>query len=660
MKRTIRQPSLSIGVATRLYCCPPKTSFQPPSKHAAKHAALAALKKKQAGNVFWAYMGTPIAVLLFAVLYVTLVYYGFSDVLEKNGITWSRVRSSSPSLEAEKGWGRGGQGKEGTEGTEGAEGAEGRAGRAAVDRPGTWWKQTGNSRPESIKSQQFNAFDSDHINAFGRHGYTRLMVACEKGQYSEVERMLAVPGIDVNLRCKTMNLSAMYAAACHNYYNIVRLLLAVPSINVNLPGGDGSTVMHVAAERGHLQVMTDLLLRATDTIDINHMRHKDGATPMMIACQNGRYYVVECLLHFKVDLTLTSYDGTTAFFSACHSGNAKLVKLLLNYMKWRVNNNRGGEKGKIDETSLNAHSEGYTPFFTAVQDGHIDVVELLLNVSGVDIDKGRPGQAGVARWSPLDAARHGAEKFTSHPDLSRRYAGIVELLLAAGAIDYKNKKATVAKQKRQKRRRQKRQREDTEDWLDTEQFHARWKLIEAKKMESFDQIDQIDQFAFNNDSQSQKRKHAHGLVAKVAKGLVIPGSEVVAKVNDTWIHARVVRWHSRTKRYEVEDADIKYEVEDAGTESQTEKSDRYQVQPRHIISLVMPKLAETFEHGARVLALFPWTMSFYAATVVSKGFTHKPGDKYAKYGVRFDDDKEEGKIVKERKIPRYFVVRYRD
>ena len=79
--------------------------------------------------------------------------------------------------------------------------------------------------------------------------------------------------------------------------------------------------------------------------------------------------------------------------------------------------------------------------------------------------------------------------------------------------------------------------------------------------------------------ESKKRKRTHPKSTKdVANGMVNPGSEVAAKVKDTWIHARVVRWHQRTKRYEVEDAD---------TESTTEKSDRYQVQPRNIIPLVV-------------------------------------------------------------------------
>ena len=423
---------MSICHATRIYLCPPKTTFQHPSKHTPKHAALAALKKKQAEYIFWEYIGSPVVFVLLVVL-----YFHLDGIMEWYG---------------------------------------GLTGEFAERRPAV---------DDKLK---VNAFKVPDINAFGSHGYTKLMLACSRGQYSEVQRILAVPGMDVNLRSKTLQVPVLYSAASRNYFKIVRLLLAVPNIDVNLPNGEnGATVLHLAAGQGHLRIVVDLLLRATDTIDVNRPTRQPtrltatspawgaiGTTPVMMACQGNRYYVVEWLLHSKqLDLYISSNDGNTDFFSACRSGNVKLVKLLLNYMKWISNNNKGGEKGKIDEKWLNAHSMGYTPFFVAVQNGNPDLVKLLLNVPGVDINKGRP-QAGVARWSPLDNARHGAGQG------SQKHADVVELLLAAGAIDYKNMKAPVAKQRT---RRRKKKREGTQDWLDTEQFRSRWKLIEAHSVE---------------------------------------------------------------------------------------------------------------------------------------------------------------------------------
>ena len=142
----------------------------------------------------------------------------------------------------------------------------------------------------------------------------------------------------------------------------------------------------------------------------------------------------------------------------------------------------------------------------------------------------------------------------------------------------------------------------------------------------------------NNNKTKKQTKMSHVL----KNGTVNPGSEVAAKVNDLWIHARVVQWNQDTKCYEVEDADTE--------ESASVESDRYQVMPCNVIPLVVPRLKEKIQQGSRVLALFPWTTSFYAGTVVSTG--------PKKYGVRFDDDKEEGKIVKKRKIPHYFVVKH--
>jgi histone deacetylase complex regulatory component SIN3 len=118
-------------------------------------------------------------------------------------------------------------------------------------------------------------------------------------------------------------------------------------------------------------------------------------------------------------------------------------------------------------------------------------------------------------------------------------------------------------------------------------------------------------------------------------GTVNPGSEVAAKVNDSWIHARVVQWNQDTKCYEVEDAHT---------------AECYQVLPCNVIPLVMPQQAEIFEQGSRVLALFPQTTSFYAGTVVSNG-------NFDEYSVRFDHDVLT-LTCKSHKVSSYFVVKH--
>eukprot|EP00505_MAST-04D_sp_SCG-Rhode-Island_P003324 Stramenopile-MAST_4_protein_3324 len=168
----------------------------------------------------------------------------------------------------------------------------------------------------------------------------------------------------------------------------------------------------------------------------------------------------------------------------------------------------------------------------------------------------------------------------------------------------------------------------------------------------------IDSFIEQVTSEIQARSGLHddsdmdGRLAKRRKlaekrpwapedGEIQPGAEVAAKVQGEWIHARIVRYVGRTKKYEIEDAD---------TES-TDKSKRYHVLCRAVLPLIIPKHSEPLRKGKEVLALFPYTTSFYKGQIVS----HESQDRY---GIRFDDDVEEGKVVKKRKIPRYFVVPY--
>tara|TARA_A100001015_G_scaffold303633_1_gene393569 strand:- start:360 stop:737 length:378 start_codon:yes stop_codon:yes gene_type:complete len=123
----------------------------------------------------------------------------------------------------------------------------------------------------------------------------------------------------------------------------------------------------------------------------------------------------------------------------------------------------------------------------------------------------------------------------------------------------------------------------------------------------------------------------------------LKGQEVAAKVKGTWIHARVVKFVKKDKKYEVMDAD---------TEAANQMKS-FIVSPTHVIPLVIPRdSVPLMPVTTKVLALFPYTTSFYPACVVD----HEA--KGERYFVRFEDDYEDGTKIDRRSIPRYFVVKH--
>ena len=67
----------------------------------------------------------------------------------------------------------------------------------------------------------------------------------------------------------------------------------------------------------------------------------------------------------------------------------------------------------------------------------------------------------------------------------QKYAEIVDLLLDAGAKDYKPGNRLEEKEKRRKRKRKRV--EGKEDWLDSDKFQSRWELIEEDIAETYDE-----------------------------------------------------------------------------------------------------------------------------------------------------------------------------
>ena len=111
---------------------------------------------------------------------------------------------------------------------------------------------------------------------------------------------------------------------------------------------------------------------------------------------------------------------------------------------------------------------------------------------------------------------------------------------------------------------------------------------------------------------------------KKRRGLPIPENRLVAaKVSDNYILARVLKYLKRKKMYRVEDAD---EV--------TKDRPTFELLQEHVVMLPTEEellTKKSYPKGARVLARFPKTSTFYPATVV------KRADK-SKYHLRFDED----------------------
>jgi SAGA-associated factor 29 len=117
------------------------------------------------------------------------------------------------------------------------------------------------------------------------------------------------------------------------------------------------------------------------------------------------------------------------------------------------------------------------------------------------------------------------------------------------------------------------------------------------------------------------------------------GSEVACRVKEdgqpTWILAKVRRYVSESK---------KYDVTDSGDEDGLKT---HMVFKKHI--RVLPKKAQDFEAGTRVLAVYPDTTTYYAAIVRSR--------RGANYALVFDDeDEEEANVTKEVNARHVFVL----
>lgn len=136
-------------------------------------------------------------------------------------------------------------------------------------------------------------------------GVSAIHIAASKNCIEIMERILAVPDIDIGIKDINGN-NALHIAVMHNHIEIVDKILNFININVNkknilnAKNNQGNTPIHIAARYDINKSMKSLL--SNDGIDVNEIDTYEQ-TPLICAAYKGNKKSVELLLkQDKIDI----------------------------------------------------------------------------------------------------------------------------------------------------------------------------------------------------------------------------------------------------------------------------------------------------------------------------------------------------------------------
>lgn len=186
-------------------------------------------------------------------------------------------------------------------------------------------------------------------------------------QVEIVKRLLAAPGVDVNLQ-DDYGCTPLFCAAEYNAVEVVKLLLAAPGIDVNLQNNNEDTPLLTAVYYDRPEVV---MLLAAPGIDVNA---QDGAgdTALSLAVYYNHPEIVKMLLSVTgIDVNLQNQDGETPRSIATDQKSDAILTLLNDHAALHA----------IEKTVVSK-----TDFFNAVQAENIACVEQYLQQDGADVN----------------------------------------------------------------------------------------------------------------------------------------------------------------------------------------------------------------------------------------------------------------------------------
>ncbi len=166
------------------------------------------------------------------------------------------------------------------------------------------------------------------INSRDTQGRMPIMLATRANRI-EVVRVLIQAGADINLRDNQLDNPFLYAGA-EGLLEILKLVIDAKP-DTKLTNRFGGTALIPAAERGHVEVVNELLAR-TD-VNVNHINNL-GWTALLeaIVLSNGgekHQRIVQLLIAHDADVNIPDKQGVTPLQHARARGFQEIERILL-------------------------------------------------------------------------------------------------------------------------------------------------------------------------------------------------------------------------------------------------------------------------------------------------------------------------------------------
>ncbi|CAG2059174.1 unnamed protein product, partial [Timema podura] len=180
-----------------------------------------------------------------------------------------------------------------------------------------------------------------------------------KDGYANLTSFLLCNGYNVNAPVDNIGSSLLHLAADYGHLNIVKCLVD-KGADINQPNREGFNPLHIATRSGHLEVVQFLV-----GLKKNFKESLGEHIILLIASENGHINIVNYLLDL-IDVNTVDSDGCTALHAAVRGGQLEVVQLLV--------------KRNAHINCKDVH--GYTALKYCVRNGRLDVLEFLVENKG--------------------------------------------------------------------------------------------------------------------------------------------------------------------------------------------------------------------------------------------------------------------------------------